>query len=180
MLFEIPYAGKFKATSERDRENSRIVSGLITQWPDIFERSRYAGHITASAIILNKARNKMLLTHHRKLDWWLQLGGHCDGIKDPLHVAKMEGYEESGLKRLEIVSDVILDIDIHTIPNRGIEPEHTHYDFRYVFTADEHEELTVSEESCDLKWVALDKLFQTTQNHSMQIMRDKLAYPPFL
>ena len=122
----------------------------------------------------------MLLARHKKLNRWLQLGGHCDGLKDPFHVAKMEGYEESGLKRLTAVSETILDIDIHDIPDLGDVPTHKHYDFRYVFLANDAEPLTSSDESFELKWVALEKVFEFTQDPNMQILRDKLAYPPFL
>ena len=37
----------------------------------------------------------MLLTLHAKLGRWLQLGGHCDDIRDPFFVAWKEAYEES-------------------------------------------------------------------------------------
>ena len=36
-----------------------------------------------------------LLTHHRKLDLWVQLGGHADGELDPA-VASREGLEGRG------------------------------------------------------------------------------------
>ena len=43
---------------------------------------------------------RVLLTHHRKLDRWLQLGGHADGDRDLARVALKEAEEESGLAGL--------------------------------------------------------------------------------
>jgi 8-oxo-dGTP pyrophosphatase MutT (NUDIX family) len=96
-----------------------------------------------------------LLTHHKKLGRWLQLGGHADGDSQVMRVASREAEEESGLKQLALVSREIFDIDVHLIPERGQEPAHYHYDVRFLFEADKNETLVVSEESNDLAWVPL-------------------------
>lgn len=124
--------------------------------PDAFERTRLEGHFTGSALIVDPTRKKVLLTHHKKLDRWLQLGGHCDGIRDPFFVAWKEAYEESGLKYLEPSSAAIVDIDIHTIPANKAVPRHLHYDIRYRFMADSTQPFVVSNESIDLRWFDMD------------------------
>jgi len=100
----------------------------------------------------------ILLTLHRKLGKWLHLGGHCDGIRDPFFVAWKEAYEESGLTLIEPVSDQVFSFDIHRIPEFKGVPEHLHYDVRYLFVADHHEPLVVSDESIDLRWFDIGEL----------------------
>lgn len=116
----------------------------------------------------------MLLTLHGKLGTWLQLGGHCDGIRDPFFVAWKEAYEESGLSLIRPVSKRILDIEIHVIPEyRGV-PEHLHYDVRYLFLADKNEPLHISDESADLAWVPLDRLEEYNSEPGFMVLRDKI------
>jgi 8-oxo-dGTP pyrophosphatase MutT (NUDIX family) len=133
---------------------------------DCFERSLLIGHITGSAWIVNQSFDKALLTHHKKLDRWLQLGGHADGESDIIKVAHAEATEESGLQSLKLYSSDIFDIDIHTIPLKGDVPEHLHYDVRFLFTADEKEILTISSESKDLSWVEFNQLTEITDQNS--------------
>src|SRR6476661_8500289 len=77
---------------------------FVQTQPRCFERSLIEGHVTGSAWVLNANSTHVLLLHHRKLDRWLQPGGHCDGDPDVLRVAMREAREESGLLRLEAVS----------------------------------------------------------------------------
>lgn len=157
---------------EFDEEVKFRVSFLsfIRQHTDCFERSLKIGHITGSAWIINQSRDKALLTHHRKLNRWLQLGGHADGDSDIIRVASKEAEEESGLKSLRLLETNIFDIDIHTIPARKEDPEHLHYDVRFLFEADENEELIVSNESKELAWVSFDELKKVT-NENDSILR---------
>ena len=85
---------------------------FVSEREDCFERSLHIGHITGSAMVLNKAGDKALLLHHTKLDRWFQLGGHCDGDSDVLGVAVKEAQEESGIQGIKPVSTDIFDIDI--------------------------------------------------------------------
>ena len=131
---------------------------LIENYENCFDRSLSIGHITASSWIVNETRSHALLTHHAKLNLWLQLGGHVDGDSDILNAALREAQEESGLENILVLKPSIYDIDIHKIPARKHEPEHYHYDIRYLFMANQHDSLIVSNESKDLKWVALEKI----------------------
>ena len=71
---------------------------------DCFARSLQVGHVTGSAWIIDSPHKHCLLTHHKKLDRWLQLGGHADGDGNTARVATREALEESGLKSLQLVS----------------------------------------------------------------------------
>ena len=124
---------------------------FLTSAPDVFERSHAVGHFTGSAWLVSHDRSRVLLTHHRKLGIWLQLGGHADGDADLMRVALREAEEESGLDGLSI-EPAIFDLDRHRIPARGAEPEHWHYDVRFVVRSGANEKFIVGDESHDLAW----------------------------
>lgn len=129
-----------------------IFSEIVDAHGDVFARERLSGHFTASAWLVSRDNRRVLLTHHRKLGRWLQLGGHADGDRDLARVALREAEEESGLRDLELRDGRIFDLDRHWIPERGDVPGHWHYDVRYVVCAMGAEQFEVSEESLDLAW----------------------------
>ena len=116
-----------------------------------YRREREAGHFTASCWLVSGDGMRVLLTHHRKLGRWLQLGGHADGDADLARVALREAEEESGLKGLRI-EPTIFDLDRHWIPAHKGVPGHWHYDVRFVIHAGDEEAFVVGEESLDLAW----------------------------
>ena len=137
---------------------------------DCLLRSCLPGHLTGSAWIVSPDRTRTLLTHHHKLDKWLQLGGHADGDADLLAVALREAREESGLTRLRVVSAEVFDCDRHLIPARKTEPEHYHYDLRFMIEADPAEPLVISNESKDLAWVDVARVTALNPEESMARM----------
>jgi 8-oxo-dGTP pyrophosphatase MutT (NUDIX family) len=123
----------------------------LREQPQPFHRETRTGHFTGSAWLVSADGERVLLMHHRKLRRWLQLGGHADGNADLASVALREAEEESGLTGLHVLPE-IFDMDLHVIPARRDEPEHWHYDVRYVVVAGGSEAFTVNEESLDLAW----------------------------
>lgn len=143
------------APSDEERDFKTIMLDVLATHHNIFERSHCCGHITASALLLNKARRHALLMHHKKLDRWFQLGGHCDGNPDTCAVAIKEAQEESGIDGIACVSPEIFDIDIHWIPSHHKEAGHYHYDVRYLLGVVSDEEVVQNAESKELRWVPL-------------------------
>jgi 8-oxo-dGTP pyrophosphatase MutT (NUDIX family) len=148
---------RHEARAEAGREAAMIAEffPFIAAHPDCLSRTCLDGHLTASAWVVDPARTRVLLTHHRKLDLWIQLGGHADGDADLLAAALREVNEESGLTRVRAVSPEIFDVDRHRIPARKAEPEHWHFDVRFLIEADPEEPVVVSDESHDVAWVSL-------------------------
>lgn len=143
--------------------------------PRSFFRDHLPGHITASAWIVDAARESTLLTHHAKLNRWLQPGGHADGDEDVLNVARKEAFEETGLRSLATVTPDIFDLDIHLIPERNGFPAHLHYDVRFLFQADKEERFTVTAESHDLAWIEYCEIAaKSGNNRSMMRMAEKV------
>ena len=139
------------ATDERTRA---LIRAFINQHQNCFESTLPVGHLTGAAWLVNRAGTHVLLTHHRQLDKWLQLGGHADGNPDILAVALREAREESGLENIVPVTTEIFDLDVHPIPARGDVPRHDHYDIRFLCRTTGNESYRVSDESHDLAWVA--------------------------
>jgi 8-oxo-dGTP pyrophosphatase MutT (NUDIX family) len=138
-----------------EREMLARMRAFMAAHEDCFERHLEIGHMTGSAWILDAEREHVLLTHHAKLNRWLQLGGHADGNPDLLAVAMREAREESGLEGFRVLSKTPFDVDIHEIPARRSEAIHLHYDVRFLMEASRTEPLVVTEESHELAWVPL-------------------------
>ena len=144
---------------------------------DCFERTCLEGHITGSAWVVSADHEKVLLTHHAKLQRWLQLGGHSDGQTDPFQVALREAREESGMERFREPSGaeppVPLDLDVHRIPARAAEPAHLHLDVRYLLVAEPGQPLVRTDESNDLRWVSAVEVASLSDEESLLRMGRK-------
>lgn len=163
------YVGRWPQESA---QVARFVRFLNSS-PDAFRREHLPGHFTGSAWLVSADGERVLLTHHRKLDRWLQLGGHADGDSDLAAVALREAEEESGLRDLAIEGE-LFDLDRHLIPARGDEPGHWHYDVRFVVRAHGSEAFTVGDESHDLAWRSIGELAEDPQvDESVRRMAQK-------
>ena len=144
---------------------------FLARHSDCFERSCLPGHVTASAWIVSHDHREFLLTHHRKLGRWLQLGGHADGDPDVQRVALREAREESGMALFECLSAAgglaLLDVDIHRIPARPGEPSHDHFDLRFLLEAQPGQDLRISSESTDLRWFPDERMEEIAGEESL-------------
>jgi 8-oxo-dGTP pyrophosphatase MutT (NUDIX family) len=164
-----------KQYSQRWPQESDVVDRFLTLLQtesNAFMRSAVKGHITGSAWLVDTTGEHVLLTHHRKLGIWVQLGGHADGEQDVLSVAMKEVEEESGISTMSAFSHEIFDLDIHTIPARPEAPEHAHYDVRFAITTPVTSYI-VSDESHDLAWVRISEIDSYTTEESMLRMAEK-------
>jgi len=130
--------------------------------PDPFDRRIPEGHLTGSAVVVSNDGGRVVLLRHRKLQRWLQPGGHADpGESSGEAVALREAREETGIAGLALHEKAPrpLDVDVHDIPARGDEPAHLHLDLRYLVLAPAGAALARSAaESDDLRWFGWDEL----------------------
>lgn len=144
----------------RDNEQAQareFMLGWIDAHPDALLRSCLDGHLTSSALLLDASGARALLTLHRKLGRWLQLGGHCDGDANLAGSALREASEESGISGLAIDPELV-DLDCHRIPARAGEPEHWHLDARFLVRAPPAALARISQESRALRWFTPEEL----------------------
>lgn len=148
---------------------------------DLFARASMAGHVTASAFVVDPASGRALLVRHAILGRWLQPGGHVDRGEAAPDAAAREAREETGLAVLMPVdgpggAKVPFDIDPHRIPanpRRG-EAEHWHFDFRHLFVADSASALARDPaETTDARWFAFGELAALDPGGSVAVMADK-------
>ncbi|MFN0244483.1 MAG: NUDIX hydrolase [Planctomycetota bacterium] len=144
-------------TPEQQTTRARMLAFVDAHPADAHLRSCVPGHLTASALVVDARRERALLTFHKKLRRWLQLGGHCDGDANLAAAALREAREESGIDGL-VIDPAPIDLDIHVIPARKDEPEHLHLDTRFVVVAPDGATLRISEESLELAWFTRGEL----------------------
>ncbi|MBK3386249.1 NUDIX hydrolase [Streptomyces albidoflavus] len=123
--------------------------------PDGMYKPCEAGHLTASALVLDPSRGQVLLTLHRKLNMWLQMGGHCEPEDTSVAWAALrEATEESGIPGLELLPGGPVRLDRHAIPA----PCNWHLDIQYAALAPAGAAAAISDESLDLRWFAYDEV----------------------
>lgn len=125
--------------------------------PDGVAKAGPPAHLTASVLVLDRSRRRVLLTHHRKARAWLQFGGHLEPTDASVWAAAVrEATEESGLAGIA-VDPRIAHLDRHVL--RGDFGRcREHLDVRFVGVAPADTEPTVSVESLDVRWWDLDAL----------------------
>ncbi|MEV5757313.1 NUDIX hydrolase [Streptomyces tendae] len=115
--------------------------------PDGMWKSCADGHVTASAMVIDPSRGRVLLTLHKKMRMWLQMGGHCEPVDETLaRAALREGTEESGIAGLTLLPGGPVRLDRHHTPCAW------HLDVQYAAVAPEGAVEAISDESLDLRW----------------------------
>lgn len=141
-----------------------------------FVKDNLEWHITASLLITNTEKTKVLLMFHKKLQFWLQFWGHCDGEVDVRSVAIREFHEESGITIDPIVYHGIFDIHVHDIPiDRKWTPEHIHHDILFLWSIPEDTPFSRQEsEVDDIKWFDIEWIEKYIGEKRMLDMIEKI------
>ncbi len=149
----------FTAKDERELKNKNLAIAHFKKYQlnSLDRKFCNNGHFTASGIVFNANKTHILLTHHKILNIWIQLGGHIDKTDKSFSKAAIrECIEESGIEQIELLNNEIFDIDIHDVPldKSKNESAHSHYDVRYLLIS-KTDKFVVSNESHNLKWVEI-------------------------
>lgn len=142
--------------AEEVADYRRRILEFVDAHPDSLHRSCVEGHLTGSALVVEEGTGRILMMFHRKLQRWLQPGGHADGDANLAAVALREATEETGVEGLR-VDPVPVDLDIHRVEPPG-EPPHDHLDVRYLVVAPAGAMPAGNHESEALRWVELAEL----------------------
>ncbi|MEV0093527.1 NUDIX hydrolase [Streptomyces sp. NPDC050738] len=144
----------YEGTAEQ-AELRQVYLDHLSAHPDGMWKACEAGHLTASALVVDVERGRVLLTLHKKLQMWLQMGGHCEPGDASLAVAALrEATEESGIEGLTLLPGGPVTLDRHAIPA----PCNWHLDVQYAALAPAGAVEAISEESLDLRWFAYDEV----------------------
>jgi 8-oxo-dGTP pyrophosphatase MutT (NUDIX family) len=133
---------------------------LLGGSPDPFSRRSFnPGHLTASGIVLSADARAILLIFHRRLERWLQPGGHVEpGDADLPAAAEREVVEETGLALDATLPRVLVGVDVHAIPPREPdEPPHLHHDVVFRFRALPGAR-PAPEQGREVVWCGIDRL----------------------
>jgi 8-oxo-dGTP pyrophosphatase MutT (NUDIX family) len=151
-----------------ERAHHARVVALLAAAERPLARDAYApGHLTASAFVLSPDGHALLLIHHRRLERWLQPGGHVEDEDASVRAAAArELHEETGAQA-RLAQEAPFDYDVHPIPARPGEPGHEHFDVRYLFRADS-ERLEARAEVKGARWVPLSELDQIATDESVR------------
>ena len=142
---------------------------------DVFDREHLPAHVTGSAWVVSPDFSQALIMHHVKQDQWFQPGGHADGDADILRVALRETAEETGIdpEHVQLLTEDVFDVDIHTIPGSEHDVWHEHIDIRFLVRIDNRLPVPGNDESHEVIWVNLRDVSGYNNNRSTWRMVDK-------
>ena len=154
-------------TYEDQPELRRTYLDHLSAHPDGMWKACQAGHLTASALVIAPERGQVLLTLHRKLNMWLQMGGHCEPQDVSLTAAALrEATEESGVSGLTLLPGGPVRLDRHPIPS----PCNWHLDVQYAALAPAGAVEAISDESLDLRWFGYDEVAEVADDSVVRLM----------
>ena len=147
----------YKPYNEQEAHDQVVMRQLFATQPDLFTRENQVAHMTASSWLLNATHDKVLMIYHNIYHSWAWTGGHADGDRDLLAVAKREAMEETGVTEIRVISEDIFSLEILTVDGhekRGVYvPSHLHLNVTYLLEADEAEVLRIKpDENSGVRW----------------------------
>ena len=156
---------RYQPYNEQEEKDKALILDWLEKGENVFTRDSVTAHMTTSAWVVNKSRDKVLMAYHNIYDSWAWLGGHADGETDLLKVSINEAMEESGVKNVTPVTEDIYSVEVLTVDGHVKRGEyvssHLHLNITYLLEADENEVLTVRpDENSGVAWFAFDKVME--------------------
>ncbi len=153
----------YKPYNEQEEKDKEIVVNLMGVFDDILTRGNKIAHLTSSAFVVNRKRDKVLMVHHNIFNSWSWTGGHADGEEDLLSVAVNEVKEETGVQNVRLIGKDIASLDIipvlgHARRGEYVAP-HLHISIAFLLEADENEPLVVKpDENSGVQWIPIEQI----------------------
>ena len=152
----------YQPYNEQEERDKAVMLSLLAAQPELFTRENQVAHMTASSWLLNRTHDKVLMIYHNIYRSWSWTGGHADGDRDLLSVAKWEAMEETGVSDIRAVSEDIFSLEILTVDGhekKGVYvPSHLHLNVTYLLEANEEEVFRVKpDENSGVRWFALEE-----------------------
>ncbi len=171
--------------NEQEAADKDTILSYIETFPDtILTRENRFAHMTGSSMIFNKQRDKVLMVYHNIYRSWSWTGGHADGEKNLLFVAKKEAGEETGVKTLQVFGEntggsFLAAVDVLPVwghVKRGkYVSSHLHLNFSYLLEADEEEILQIkADENSQVAWLPIAELRDKVTEPDMIPVYEKL------
>ncbi|QGU95332.1 NUDIX domain-containing protein [Clostridium bovifaecis] len=167
--------------NEQEKKDKEMILSCIDKFDDILTRDNGLVHVTSSAFVVNKNKDKVLMVHHNIYNSWSWTGGHADGEENLLSVALREAKEETGIKNLHPIIKDIFSLDILPVVRHVRKGEyisaHLHLSVAYLVEGDENEELIVkTDENSGVKWISVDEIDTYSNEAHMKKVYSKIIY----
>ncbi len=176
---------KYKPYNEQEFRDKNVMLGFLKNQKNVLTRENEIAHFTASAWVLNEARDKVLMIYHNIYDSWAWTGGHADGEGNLLAVAIQEVKEETGLRKVRPIQKGIFSLEILTVEghlkNKKYVPSHLHINCTFLLEASDEEQLYVKpDENQGVRWMDMEACVKVSKEPSMrkiyQKLNDKLGH----
>lgn len=160
---------EYVAQDENEATDVARVRELVAGAADPWQRSLPL-HLTASALIVHPASQRVLLRWHRRQRAWLQIGGHGEvGESDPIEIALREGREETGLGDLRPwPAAQLVHVVVVPVPASGDDPAHEHADLRFLLATASVEAARPERPDAPLRWLTLPEAHSTTTEDNVR------------
>jgi 8-oxo-dGTP pyrophosphatase MutT (NUDIX family) len=166
--------------NEQEAADKALILDFLQKNPDAFFRTNRIAHMTASAWVVNPARDRVLMVYHKIYDSWSWTGGHADGDEDLAAVALREVREETGVRSARLLAEEIFSLESLTVDGHekhgAYVSSHLHLNVTYLLEADDADPLTVcEEENSGVRWFTLeDALKASTEPWFVERIYQKL------
>lgn len=153
----------YEPYNEQEQRDKELILQSLYREPDIFTRENTLAHMTASAWVVNKQKDKVLMVYHNIYHSWSWLGGHADGETDLLKVTIREVQEESGVQNVIPLSENIFSLESLTVDGHMKKgtyvSSHLHLNVTYLLEADPAFALrNKPDENRAVEWISVDEL----------------------
>lgn len=176
---------EYRPYNEQEENDKKLILKALKSQADIFDRENETAHMTASAWVVNRSRDKVLMVYHNIYNSWSWLGGHADGETDLLSVAIREVQEESGIKSVNPLSEDIYSLEILTVDGHEKKGKyvssHLHLNVTYLLEADDNESTQIkADENSGVGWFGLEEAIERStepwfQERIYRKLNDKLS-----